>query len=291
MSKVSSMVEKANSFDKVGVVKHEVDTALAAIKELRRKFHFAENLREIEWLDPDKLYKVNPDEVGEFFQLLEKSLKPIKYSNITSGSNVYRNARLQIKDFKNLLRIAVDDRKTLTQKVDAPWDRIGGIGQDKILTKKVIYCLNYEKDGFLPIFNNQHLRHFVNRVVDVPNGQTKYFSPGQEYEHYTSELAKAKSSTPITKSWSSLYFACFLYNTYPPPDSEPVGVNATGERRMGYAVTNEQLDLQGFMKLLGELQRQGKITGEQFRENRALWTQQPSEREGLTQRLKMLLKE
>ncbi len=285
------MVEKATSFDKVGVIKHEVDTALLSLKELRRKFPFAENLREIEWLDPDKLYKVNPDEVGEFFQLLEKSLKPIKYSNLTSSSNIYRNARLQIKDFKILLRIAVDDRKALAQKVDGPWEKIGGIGQDKILAKKIIYCLNYEKGIVMPIFNNQHLRHFVNRVVDAPSGQTKYFSLGQEYEHYTSELGKVKSNTPITKGWSSLYFACFLYNIYPPPDSEPMGVNATGERRVGYAVTNEQLDLQGFMKLLGELQKQGKITGEQFRENRALWTQQPSEREGLTQRLKILLKE
>lgn len=289
MSKVASMGEKANLFDKVGVIKHEVDNALTSLKELRRKFPFVENLREIEWLDPDKLYKVNPDEVGEFFQLLEKSLKPIKYSNLASSSNVYRNARLQIKDFKSLLRIAVDDRKTSAQKVDASWEKIGGIGQDKTLPKKIIYCLNYEAGTVLPIFNNQHLRHFVNRVVDAPSGQTKYFSPGQEYEHYTSELVKAKSSTPITKGWSSLYFVCFLYNTYPPPDSEPIGVNATGERRVGYAVTNEQLDLQGFMKLLGELQKQGKITGEQFRENRALWMQQPSEREGLSQRLKKLL--
>lgn len=291
MSKVSSMIEKANSFDKVGVIKHEVDTALAALKELRQKFPFAENLREIEWLDPDKLYKVNPDEVGEFFQLLEKSLKPIKYSNLSNGSNVYRNARLQIKDFKNLLRITVDDKKSLAQKIDAPWEKIGGIGQDKTLPKKITYCLNYEAETVLPIFNNQHLRHFVNRVVDAPSGQTKYFSPGQEYEHYTSELVKTKSSTPMTKGWSSLYFACFLYNTYPPPDSEPVGVNATSERRIGYAGTNEQLDLQGFMKLLGELQKQGKITGEEFRENRSLWMKQPSEREGLTLRLKMLLKE
>jgi hypothetical protein len=283
------MAEKANSFDKVGVIRHEVNNALVSLKELRQKFPFAENLREIEWIDPDKLYKINPDEVGEFFQLLENSLKPIKYSNLSSSSNVYRNARLQIKDFKNLLRTAVDERKSLAQKVDVPWEKIGGIGQDKTLPKKIIYCLSYERGNVLPIFNNQHLRHFVNRIIDVPSGQTKYFSFGQEYEQYTVELVKAKNSAPITKGWDSLYFASFLYNTYPPPDSEPAGVNATSERRIGYAVTNEQLDLQGFMKLLGELQKQGKITGEEFRENRTLWMQQPSEQEGLSQRLKKRL--
>ena len=43
------------------------------------------------------------------------------------------------------------------------------------------------------------------------------------------------------------------------------------------------------MKLLGDLQAQKKISGEQFRENRELWMRQPTERVGLMQRLKRLL--
>ncbi len=284
----STVIEKVDAYDKVGVTRAEVNKALASLKELRTKFQFAENLREIEWLDADKLFKVNPDETGEFFRLLEGYLKPLGYPTPNS-SNVYRNARLQLREFKNLLRIAVDERKSLAEKVDAPWERIGGLGQDKQLAKEIIFCFNYERGTVLPIFNNQHLRHFVNRVVDSSSGQTKYFSPGQEYEHYTTELLRAKSSLPITKAWDTTYFARFLYQTYPPPDSEPVGVNASSERKVGMAVSNEQLELQGFMRLLGDLQKQGKISGEQFRENRGLWTQQPSEREGLVQRLKRLL--
>ncbi len=290
MSKSLTMQEKANAYDKVGVVRAEVNKALASLKELKAKFPFAENLREIEWLDPDKLFKVNPDEIGEFFRLIEGYLKPLGYLTINS-SNVYRNTRLQLKEFKSLLRIVVDERKSLAEKVDAPWERIGGLGQDKQLAKQLIFCFNYERGTVLPIFSNQHLRHFVNRIVDVPSGQTKYFSPGQEYEHYTTELVKAKNSLPITKAWGTTYFTRFLYQTYPPPDSEPVGANASGERKIGTEVTNEQLDLQGFMKLLGELQKQGKITGEQFRENRALWVQQqPNDRDLLIWRLKQLLK-
>ena len=282
------MQEKANAFDKVGVVKHDVEAALTAQKTLRQKYPFTENLRSIEWLDPDKLFKVNPDEVGEFFQLLENSLKPINAPNISS--NVYRNARLQISEFKNLLRVAVDDRKPLAQKVDAPWERIGGIGQDKLLAKKIIYCFNSEKGTVLPIFNNQHLRHFTSRVADAPVGQTKYYSAGQEYEHYISELLKAKNSSPITRGWDALYFACFLYQTYSPPDSEPVAANAQSDKKTVNIVTEEQLDLQGFMKLLGELQKQGKITGEQFRENRSLWVgQKPNDRDLTVWRLKKLL--
>jgi hypothetical protein len=55
------------------------------------------------------------------------------------------------------------------------------------------------------------------------------------------------------------------------------------------AVSNEQLELQSFMRLLGDLQKQGKIDGEQFRNYRALWNSQPSDREGLVLRLKRLL--
>jgi hypothetical protein len=287
MLRSNSTQEKANAFDKDGLIKREVDIALGLLKEFRKKFPFAENLRSIEWLDPDKLFRVSPDEVGEFFRFLEEYFKPLGHSTF-SGSNVYRNARLQIGEFKNLLRAAVDGRKSLAQKVDAPWERIGGISQDKQLAKKIIYCFNYESGTVLPIFSNQHLRHFVNRVVDVPSGQTKYFSLGQEYEHYTAELLKAKNSLPLTRGWDTLYFARFLYNTHPPPDNELVRDNLSEERKTNEA-TNEQLDMQGFTKLLCELQKQHKITGEQFRENRQLWMQQPNDREALTQRLKKLL--
>jgi len=278
MLRSNSIQEKANAFDKSGLIKREVDSALGLLKEFRKKFPFVENLQSIEWLDPDKLFRLNPDEVGEFFQFLEDS------------SNVYRNARLQIGDFKNLLRTVVDSRKALAQKVDAPWEKIGGLGQDKQLAKKIIYCFNYESRTVLPILSNQHLRHFVNRVIDAPSAQTKYYSLGQEYEHYTAELLKAKNSLPTTQGWDKLYFARFLYHTYPPPDSEPVGANLSGKRKTTNEVTDEQLDMQGFIKLLGELQKQHKITGEQFRENRELWIKQkPNDRDVLIWQLKQLL--
>lgn len=290
MLRCNSIQEKASAFDKSSLIKTEVDTALGLLKEFRKKFPFTENLRSIEWLDPDKLFKLNPDEVGEFFQFLENCYKSLGYLTFGS-SNVYRNARLQIGDFKNLLRTVVDSRKSLAQKVDAPWDRIGGFGQDRQIAKKIIYCFNYESGTVLPVSSNQHLRHFVNRVIDAPSAQTKYYSLGQEYEHYTDELVKAKNSLCITKGWDNLYFTRFLYHTYPPPDSEPVGDSLLGETKTVNVVTDEQLDLQGFTKLLGELQKQHKITGEQFRENRELWIQQkPNDRDVLIWRLKQLLK-
>lgn len=288
MSRSFTLQEKANPYDRLGTVRSDVNKALASLKELRTKYRFVENLREIEWLDPDKLFKVNPDETGEFFRLLEGYLKPLGYSTLNT-SNVYRNIRLQLKEFKNLLRVTVDDRKSLAEKIDAPWERIGGFGQDKLLAKQIIFCYNNEQGIVLPIFSNQHLRHFVNRASDSIGGQTKYLSQGQEYEHYTTELLKVKNSLAITKTWDTSYFTRFLYQTFPPPDSERIEANVSNDRKTGIAVTNEQLELQGFMRILGDLQKHGKISGEQFRDYRSLWSQQPVEREGLIQRLKKLL--
>jgi len=279
------MLEKANAFDKNGLIKREVEIEFGRLRELRQKYPFTENLRTIEWLDPDKLFKVNPDEVGEFFRLLETTLKQFGNPPLSS-SNIYRNARLQIQDFKNLLRIVVDNRKSLAQKIDAPWEKIGGLGQDKQLAKKIIYCFNCENKVVLPIFSNQYMRHFTNKVSDTFVTQTKYLSLGQEYEHYTTDLLKTKNNFPLTQSWDTLYFTRFLYQTYPPPDTE-----RTTEDKKAVVVTDEQLDLQSFVKLLGELQSKGKITGQQFREYRELWMhQQPNDRDILVWRLKELLK-
>ncbi|HLN45366.1 MAG TPA: hypothetical protein VK209_06635 [Candidatus Sulfotelmatobacter sp.] len=289
MTRDNARLEKANSYDKNELMKSEVNNILRLLKEFRIKFPFTENLRAIEWLDPDKLFKVNPDQVGEFFQFLDGPLKSLGNLNQNS-SNVYRNARLQIGDFKNLLRVVVDKRKSLAEKVDAPWEKIGGLGQDKLLAKKIIYCFNYESGAVLPIFSTQHLRHFVNRVVDAPSSQTKYCSLGQEYAQYTNELLKVKDSLPVTHAWETLYFATFLYNAYPPPDSEKPTLNPSGERKTINVVTNEQLELGAFVRLLGELQAKGKITGQEFRENRELWMkQQPNDRDIMIWRLKQLL--
>ena len=284
------MLEKANAFDKNGLMKREIDSALVLLKEFRGKYPFAENPQSIDLLEPDKILKANSKEIGEFFHYLVYTLNP--FGNLTiQNSNVYQNIQTQIRDFKNLLHCAVDKKKSLAEKVDAPWEKISGLGQDKNIAKKIIFCFNYETGAILPIFSTQHLRHFVNHIIDAPNGQTKYYSQGQEYAHFTSELLKAKDSLPITRAWEITYFARFLCNSYPPPDSEKPTTNPSGEGKAINVVTNEQLELRAFVKLLGELQSKGKITGLQFRENRELWMhQQPNDRDVTVWRLKQLLK-
>jgi hypothetical protein len=285
----NSVLEKANAFDKNGLTKREIDNALLVLKEFRIKFAFAENPKSIDWLEPDKIFKSDTGDVGEFFRYLVYHLDPLGHLTIQS-SNVYRNIRVQIDDFKYLLRVAVDKKRSLAEKVNAPWEKINGLGQDKEIAKKIVFCFNYESGKVLPIFRTAHLKFFVNKLIDKPNNPRKYYSLGEEYAELTSELLLAKEKLPITKAWEFTYFTRFLYYAYPPPDRESAPSDSPREKTNIKTETNEQLELRAFIKLLGELQSKGKITGQQFRENRELWMQQqPNDRDVLTWRLKQLL--
>ena len=285
----NSMLEKANAYDKDGLTKLEINNALILLKEFRVKFPFTENPKSIEWLDPEKICKADTGEIGEFFNYIIYSLDPLGHVTIQSA-NVYQNVKAQFKDFKYLLYIAVDKQRSLAEKVNAPWEKIGGLGQDKQIAKKIIFCFNCETGKILPIFSTAHLRHFVNKIVDKPGNPRKYYSLGEEYENLMSELFSAKEKLSVTKPWGVTYFAQFLYNSYPPPDSEKPTINPSGEGKTINLVNSEQLELRAFIKLLAELQSKGKINGQEFRENRELWMhQQPNDRDVTVWRLKQLL--
>ncbi len=79
-------------------------------------------------------------------------------------------------------------------------------------------------------------------------------------------------------------------NAHKQSDTEGAKTNFSGEGKNTNEPTKEQQDLREFVKLLGELQSKGKITGQQFRENRELWIhQQPNDRDVLVWQLKQLL--
>ena len=63
----------------------------------------------------------------------------------------------------------------------------------------------------------------------------------------------------------------------------------TGEKQMSTPETDEQIKFRAFLGLLSELQSKSKITGQQFREYRELWTkQQPNDRDVTIWHLKKL---
>lgn len=147
--------------------------------------------------------------------MIEFTLRPL--GRVVVGSAIaYQNACKQIDDFKELLRIAVDDEKTLAEKVDAPWERISGMGGDKIIAKKIIACYD---DNVLPIFKTSDLEYFFNLFVGRQNLPSNYddMSLGEKYQFLNQSLIKVKDATPETKNWNNAYFMRFLYEMFPPP--------------------------------------------------------------------------
>lgn len=284
----NSILDKASTYEQNGLNKKETANAVNYLNEFRRKFPFTENPAAIDTLKPDDIFNESSGEVGEFFHYLEYYFKPLGHT-ATRDTSVYRNIKAQIMDFKNLLKTAVDKKTPLAAKVDSQWGKIKGLGEDKQIAKKIIFCFNSETGKVLPIFSTSHLKHFIGKIADKPNLTAKYYTAGEEYESLTAELLKAKNSLPATQPWEITYFARFLYQIYPPPDRGKTPADRDGARKTANVVTREMLEQGEFMHLLGELQKQGKITGEQFRLNRELWVNQPQERNGLTKRLKAQL--
>ena len=207
-----SISEKAKEFDPDGTHKKEIENALKLLEQFRKKYPFKDNPDSIEDLTPDDLFKKGED---YFFKWIEFKLRPLGRIAL-GGATVYRNACNQLEDFKELLRIAVDEEKTLAEKIDAPWERISGMGGDKLIAKKIICCYD---DNILPIFKTDDLEYFFNLFVGKQHLPPNYenMSLGEKYQFLNQALLKVKESFPETRNWSNPYFVRFLYEMYPPP--------------------------------------------------------------------------
>lgn len=286
----ASLLEKVTVFDKDRMIKAEIQRAMQLLKDFRAKYPFTENPESIETLDPNGVFKEQTSEVGEFFHWLEFYLKPIGHLTLY-GSNVYRQIRNQLDDFKELLYVTVDPKKSLADKVDAPWERIRGLGGDRHIAKKIIFCFNHETGEVLPIFKTTHLEHFFTEVVDQPKSPGRYGSLGETYEYLTSELLIVKHALQETRSWELPYFSRFLYDNCTPPRIEELKPrrHANRGRKLDDEERKMQIQFQEFRDLLNELQRRGKISGREYRDYGKRWRGQPQDRESLVERLRQFL--
>ncbi len=203
-----SIIDKAREFDKSGEIRRKINECLELLEVFREKYPFRRH--------PDSINKLTTEDLvqkGEdcFFKWLEFTLRPLGRIALGSG----KEACLQLKEFKDLLRIAVDEEKTLVEKVDAPWDRIKRMGGDKHVAKKIISCYD---NSILPIFRTDDLEHFFDLFVGKPNLPSNYDSMtlGEKYQYLTRVLINVKESTPETGEWNNPYFMRFLYAMYPP---------------------------------------------------------------------------
>ncbi|MEM3770478.1 MAG: hypothetical protein QXG76_04750 [Candidatus Bathyarchaeia archaeon] len=277
--------QKARFFDVDGSIKRSVNEALEKLKVFRTKYPFAENPEAIETLTPEDIFRTDKGEIGEFFHYIEYYLKPL--GHLRTYPKVYLQIRKQIDLFKDLLYIVVDKKKSLAEKVDAPWNEIKGLGGDSHIAKKIIFCFNYETSSVIPIFSTSHIEHFLNIIQETPWLPIHYdaLSLGEKYETLTTELLKAKVSSQVTKPWEITYFCKFLYETYTPPK---IITEAQRKKLREKALMEQRQQFAKFIELLNELKAKGKISAEQWRTYSEQWQKNSEIRQELTNKLRQL---
>lgn len=184
------------------------------LNEFQKKYPFKEKPHEIDKLKAEDLYKLDVNEYGDFFHWIVHELKD--HGKIDFYPQVYIEASKNLEEFKDLLYTAVDPEITLAEKVDAQWEKISGMGSDKILAKKIICCFD---NNLLPIFSTNHLEHFFRKLFITGGYPTDYEggSLGDKYEFLTAKLLEVKESVKESKNWGTVRFMQYLYYSYPLP--------------------------------------------------------------------------
>lgn len=279
--------EEARRFDTDGSIRRRVNEALEKLRTFKAKYPFTEDPSSIENLKPQDILEDNGSD-GYFFLYIQYRLEDLGHLTIYTNE-VYFCIKSQLATFKELLYTSVDKENSLAEKVDAPWNEIKGLGGDRHIAKKIIFCFNYDTGSVVPIFSTSHLEHFLSTILEEPRFPLKYesLSLGEKYEFLTNRIFEAKASSPITKHWEITYFCWFLYTAYPPPEKASI-LQAQQKHSKARVVLEQQKQLQDFMALLNNLRRKDKITAEELRTYRDRWQQSPQDRETLTIKLSSL---
>jgi len=279
------MLEQIGAFDKDGTFKNQIDQTMVLLQEFRTKYPYVKKPDLIETLTADDVFNESAGNVGDFFHWIEFRLKEIGYLSHLY-SELYRNIREHLEEFKDLLRNVVDKNKSLAEKVDAPWQEISGMGGDKHLAKKIIFCFNYDTNDILPIFKTSDLEYFLDKITTnpIPDNYPR-LTLGEKYQFLTSELIKNKEKISQTKPWGPVYFSRFLYETFPPPRNI-TSLEKKKKREKEEQKRQQQQKYAEFIELLNELRKNNKISATERRAYPKEWDNQKNRREQLIEELK-----
>lgn len=210
----SEFQDSIHDFDINNEYQETIQRVNEKFQEFQRIFPFKENPHEIDSLKADDLYKIDFNEYGDFFHWIVHELKD--HGKIDFYPQVYIEASKNLEEFKDLLYTTVDPEIALAEKVDAQWEKISGMGRDKILAKKIICCFD---NNLLPIFSTNHLEHFVRKLYITVGYPSDYegWTLGEKYEFLTTKLLEVKESLKESKNWGTIRFMRFLYYNYSPP--------------------------------------------------------------------------
>jgi len=215
----AELSELLKAFDVDGKAKQKVAEANRLLEQFKMKFPFRQQPSAIDALTPEDLWEQKSGARDSFFYWLQYQLKDSGHLFIGSKI-VFENAIVKIDEFKRLLKVAVDDSKTIAEKIDAPWENISFFGYDKHIAKKIIYC--YYPEQIIPIFKTEELTHFCNKLGisdnDIRTESLAKFGKdfenllvGQQWQVLNTLLIGFKARHKETQTWDNLHFANFLY--------------------------------------------------------------------------------
>jgi hypothetical protein len=214
--------EYLKTFDTNGKTKQKVDEANNLLEQFRKKFPFRQNPSAIDALKPNDLWEQKSGDRDSFFYWLQYQLK--ESGHLFIGSKiVFENAIAKIEEFKSLLRVSLDDSKTISEKIDARWENISFFAGDRHVAKKIVHC--YYPERVIPIFKTEELKHFCEELGIGENEirteslaefgkDFEKLSVGQQWQVLNTLLIDFKSKHKETQTWDNLYFANFLYHAF-----------------------------------------------------------------------------
>lgn len=184
------------------------------LKEFERRFPFRRDPASIKKLTAEKLYK--PFHKTSFFYWIETKLRPFGSLNLYS-KKPWVSAQNRIKLFKSLLVTLVNDKKSIHEKIDAPWEDISGFGGDKHNAKKILCC--YYRQALVPIFNTKHMESFISKLGMNKESKSKELfkesylrlSLGKRYEVLNNLLLDFKKKHKQFSLIPNVYFMKYLY--------------------------------------------------------------------------------
>lgn len=126
-------------------------------------FPFRQQPGLIDELTPEMLYNPRCGDKDYFFNWIENKL--LWLGGIKVGSAMpWQEASENINIFKNLMKIAVDDKISIANKIDARWEDIKGFGGDHHIVKKILSV--YYPKIIIPIFRTNDWELFFD-LLDI----------------------------------------------------------------------------------------------------------------------------
>ncbi len=201
----------------------EVEEDRKVLKEFVERYPFRDHPTLIDQLTPHSLYNPKHESFFYFFEFGLKHVGAIRLYN----NRPWREARDKIDLFKQLLKLVVDDSKSIHEKIDDErWSQLKGWGGDKHIVKKLVFI--YYPEEVLPTFKTEMLENHLNRLGLVERAESEAqrtfnsrltdLTVGKKFQVYNEVLlSSVKEALTSNYKWDTPAIARLLDNFNPPP--------------------------------------------------------------------------